>query len=246
MSNDQSPPARKVIPYKKGGQRKSPFADLAFQFSGTALDVAIQQRGEGAEDTATEVYETPDREISEVPSRELPADEPARVNDFAPEVQTPQALKETTQAPEPAPPPAVSLTPQEPSPSSRAAAVPAARQRKPPAKDDSLITLERGVPAALVSADDQLPAFITRWKPFLTETQLGICTYVYNNSAAAGREYCFTSTAKLMAAVSKTERQVKTVLNQLTDWGFLVKGETVINAPRERRGTYYKLAVTKS
>lgn len=100
--------------------------------------------------------------------------------------------------------------------------------------------------AALVSADAQLLAFISRWKPFLTETQLGICTYLYNNSAAVGQEYCFTSTAKLMAAVSKTERQVKTVLNQLTDWGFLVKGETVINAPRERRGTYYKLAVTKS
>lgn len=246
MSNDQSPPARKVIPYKKGGQRKSPFADLAFQFSGTALDVAIQQRGEGAEDAAPEVYETPGREISEAPGRELPADGPPRIDDLAPEAQPIQIFKETTSAPEPPPPPAVTLPPEEPPPSSRADAGPAARQRKPPAKEGSVITHERGVPAVLVSAEAQLQAFITRWKPFLTETQLGICTYVYNNSAAVGQEYCFTSTAKLMAVVSKTERQVKTVLNQLTDWGFLVKGETVINAPRERRGTYYKLAVTKS
>ena len=56
MSNDQSPPARKVIPYKKGGQRKSPFADMAFQFSGTALDVAIQQREDVAEDAPSESF----------------------------------------------------------------------------------------------------------------------------------------------------------------------------------------------
>ena len=49
-----------------------------------------------------------------------------------------------------------------------------------------------------------------------------------------------------MAAVSKTERQVKTVINQLIDWGFLVKGETVVNAPREDRGTYYRLNIDKA
>ena len=48
-----------------------------------------------------------------------------------------------------------------------------------------------------------------------------------------------------MAAVSKTERQVKTVLNQLLAWDFLLKGETVVNAPREKRGTYYKLSPDK-
>ena len=43
MSKEQSPPVRKVIPYK-GGRRKSPFADMALQFSGTALDVAQLRR----------------------------------------------------------------------------------------------------------------------------------------------------------------------------------------------------------
>src|ERR1051325_15921 len=61
----------------------------------------------------------------------------------------------------------------------------------------------------------ELQTFVDRWKPFLTETQLNVCIYVYNNSAGLGLEYCFTSTPKLMSVVSKTERQVKTVLGQL-------------------------------
>ncbi|HLM56962.1 MAG TPA: hypothetical protein VK422_12665 [Pyrinomonadaceae bacterium] len=234
MSNDQSPPARKVIPYKKGGQRRSPFADMALQFSGTALDVAIQQRAEESEDAAPEV--------SESPAPALPADGPDSVNASAPERKPTQSL-----SPEPEPPsPPAEVTPQEPTPPPPAAAAPSGRQRRPAARGVRLVPDKRGGPASLHAADAQLLAFITRWKPFLTETQLGICTYVYNNSEASGEEYCFTSTPKLMAAVAKTERQVKTVLNQLTDWGFLIKGETVMNAPRERRGTYYKLAVTKS
>ena len=100
--------------------------------------------------------------------------------------------------------------------------------------------------AAVEIGDAQLQTFLSRWKPFLTETQLGICTHIYRNSVSVGRESCFTSTAKLMAAVSKTERQVKTVINQLIDWGFLVKGETVVNAPREDRGTYYRLNIDKA
>jgi hypothetical protein len=131
-------------------------------------------------------------------------------------------------------------------PSLAASAESPSRQRRPPARDVRLVTEKRVEPATPAAVDAQLQAFTARWKPFLTETQLGICAYVYNNSAAIGREYCFTSTAKLMVAVSKTERQVKTVLSQLADWGFLIKGETVVNAPRELRGTYYKLEVTKS
>jgi hypothetical protein len=242
VSNDQSPPARKVIPYKKGGTRKSPFADMAFQFSGTALDVAIQQRAKGAEDATAEISEASSPENSEVLNPGPPAGV-IPVNDPAPERQTTHAPREPS--PEPPTPSAVAV-PQELLPSPLAAARPPTRQRRLPTGDVKAVTDERRGTSAPVSADAQLQAFITRWKPFLTETQLGICAYVYNNSTAAGREYCFTSTTKLMAAVSKTERQVKTVLNQLTDWGFLAKGETVVNAPRERRGTYYKLAVTKT
>lgn len=235
MSNDQSPPARKVIPYKKGGPRRSPFADMALQFSGTALDVAIQQRQEASEEAAPE--------IPEAPAPEPPTEVSESVTPTPLEPQPAQSINDPT--PEPTLTPVV-VTPQESAPSPPPTAVTQTRQRRPAARDVRLVTDKRSAPVASGASDSQMQAFITRWRPFLTETQLGICTYVYNNSAASGQEYCFTSTAKLMAAVSKTERQVKTVLNQLTDWGFLIKGETVVNAPRERRGTYYKLAITKS
>lgn len=236
MSNDQSPPARKVIPYKKSGQRKSPFADMAFQFSGTALDVAIQQRDDEVNAPG---------EVSEAPAREFTDAAPATptVTSTPPQGESSQALEEPSLEPAgPVPGPAE----QAPSPSSEPAAKPQPRPRRVPARDLRPTPDRRSGPSALEAPDTGLQSFITRWKPFLTETQLGICAYVYNNSAAVGREYCFTSTAKLMAAVSKTERQVKTVLNQLIDWGFLIKGETVIKAPREQRGTFYRLEVTKS
>lgn len=235
MSNDQSQPARKVVPYKKGGQRKSPFADMAFQFSGTALDVAIQQREEEVEDAPPEISATPAQAPLE--------DAPGPANEPAPEVETLQAVKDEPAASH-RPPEVIAERAASPSPS--AVAKPQTRQRRHPTRDIPLPADQRGGQVTSEETQPQLKDFITRWKPFLTETQLGICTHVYNNSIAAGREYCFTSTAKLMAAVSKTERQVKTVINQLSDWGFLVKGETVVNAPREDRGTYYKLIIDKS
>lgn len=235
MSNDQSPPARKVIPYKKGGPRRSPFADMAFEFSGTALDVAIQQREEGSVESPAEISETAAREPSE---EEHGPDSPR-----APKAKPVQDV--IAETPEP-PRHASAAAEQDSSPPSQTVTRPLSRQRRAASGGVRLVTDKRIGAAASEVADGQLRAFITRWKPFLTETQLGICTYVYSNSVPSGQEYCFTSTAKLMAAVSKTERQVKTVINQLTEWGFLVKGETVVNAPREQRGTYYKLVVTKS
>jgi hypothetical protein len=232
VSNDQSPPARKVIPYKKGGQRKSPFADMAFQFSGTALDVAIQQREEG-------VVESPP-EFSEIPAQSSHEDVTGHPDDSAPETDFPQAVRDKStesggprdetvgQAPQTSTPLAVRSQP---------------RQRR--RRDVRLVPERKSETVASEESDSHLRAFITRWQPFLTETQLGICAHVYNNSIVIGRDYCFTSTAKLMAAVSKTERQVKTVLNQLMDWGFIIKGETIVNAPREDRGTYYKLMIDK-
>jgi hypothetical protein len=92
----------------------------------------------------------------------------------------------------------------------------------------------------------EIQSFVDRWKPFLTETQLNVCIHIYNNSTVLGMEYCFTSTPKLMSVVSKTERQVKTVLDQLITFNFLERGETVVNVPREKRGTYYKLNLDKS
>lgn len=235
MSNDQSPPARKVIPYKKGGPRKSPFADMAFQFSGTALDVAIQQREEGAVESPPEISETASRDPFEEEHR---PDSPP-----APEVEPVQEIK--AEVPE-SQRHADAAVEQDSSPSAPAVTRPQPRPRRATSGRVSLVTDKRAGSAASETPDGQLQAFLTRWKPFLTETQLGICTYIYTNSVPSGQEYCFTSTAKLMAVVSKTERQVKTVLNQLTEWGFLVKGETVVNAPREQRGTYYKLVVNKS
>jgi hypothetical protein len=226
VSNDQSPPARKVIPYKKGGRRPSPFSEMAFQYSGTALDVAIQQREQDGEVLPPEA---PAREES--PAKSVTTDTP-----------TPEAIQ--TQS--------VSATPEEPlvvstdveeeklTPPPSVDTKPVHTEKQPSPRSVRLVAgKEKSKPIAHVGTD--LQAFVDRWKPFLTDTQLGICTYVYNNSTAINLEYCFTSTAKLMAAVSKTERQVKTVLNQLLDWELVIKGETVINAPREKRGTFYKL-----
>lgn len=233
MSNDQSPPVRKVIPYKKGGRRPSPFAEMAFQFSGTALDVAIQQREqEVVEETA-----------AETPSDEAPLDESLQATSPAPEAESLQELNPTATEPSSD----ASDADREPiSPASADAPKPESVEKRQPPRSVSLITGRKSKTPVPATAAPDLQAFIIRWKPFLTDTQIGVCTYVYNNSVAINREYCFTSTAKLMEAVSKTERQVKTVLNQLIDWELLIKGETIVNAPREKRGTFYKLNPDKS
>lgn len=235
MSNDQSPPARKVIPYKKGGTRKSPFSDMAFQFSGTALDVAIQQREEGVEETSPM--------LSEVPAQDLPEGVPTQVNDPVLEVQASEVVRDDTQEP-PVHPGASAV--QESSPSKQALTGVQTLRKSPPTEAVRPVPRKRGRSAATDETDPRLQAFFSRWKPFLTETQLSVCAHIFNNSIAVGQEYCFTSTAKLMVAVSKTERQVKTVVNQLVDWGFLVKGETIINTSRENRGTHYRLVTDKS
>ena len=228
MSNDQSPPARKVIPYKKGGPRKSPFAEMAFQFTGTALDVAIQQREHEAEESSPEIS-TP----------EPPKDEGVPVNPPSEGVADPPVVERSPLESPLIPPGADAFPPLQ------ADEIPVG-QRVQSKRDLRRVSEKRSRLSAPEEPDPQFLAFIIRWKPFLTETQIGICAHVYQNSIAVDQEYCFTSTAKLMAAVSKTERQIKTVLNQLMEWGFLVKGETVVNTPREQRGTYYKLMIDKS
>lgn len=231
MSNDQSPPVRKVIPYKKGGQRKSPFSEMAFQFSGTALDVAIQQREQDVEEPL------PEAPIQDSPPNESPLGETLRSDGLSSEVQLDQSDNLTSAVTHPV----NSVVEEEKLPPPQANhRTETVEKHKPPSRV-RFLPAKKNRPSASVNVPPDLQAFIDRWKPFLTDTQIGICAYIYSNSTAINQEYCFTSTAKLMGAVSKTERQVKTVLNQLIDWEFLHKGETVINAPRDKRGTYYKL-----
>ncbi|MCA1568675.1 MAG: hypothetical protein LC803_24115 [Acidobacteria bacterium] len=232
MSNDQSQPARKVIPYKKGGRRQSPFAGKAFQFSGTALDIAIQQREQEELEEKSEISD----DVG------LPGESSQQAS-FATQVQPLQEINPTSDEP----PSLTSDTSEElisqpPPPPQKLESV----ERRPAQRSTPVRTRSNNTVSAIATDSPELQAFITRWKPFLTDTQIGICSYVYNNSTAVGKEFCFTSTAKLMAEVSKTERQVKTVLNQLIEWHFLIKGETIINAPREKRGTHYKLNLDKS
>lgn len=232
MSNDQSPPARKVIPYKKGGRRPSPFSEMAFQYSGTALDVAIQQREEDGEALPPEVpvgEESPAESVT----TDTPTPEALQTQSVGAAPEEPLAVSTDVKEEKPMPPPLIDNKPVH-------------TEKRPSPRSVRLVAEKKSNPIALVGTNPDLQAFIDRWKPFLTDTQLGICTYIYNNSAAINLEYCFTSTAKLMVAVSKTERQVKTVLNQLLDWELVIKGETVINAPREKRGTFYKLNPDKS
>ena len=233
MSNDQSPPVRKVIPYKKGGRRQSPFASNAFQFSGTALDIAIQQREQEEQE-----------ETSETSVNESPPEKSFQQSSPSPEVSH---IHELTSAPTEETP-VISDTRREPQSSSLPSLQTKTETVVRRAAPRNSSTLMRGKNEVITSTANspELGAFITRWKPFLTDTQIKICTYVYNNSTAVAKEFCFTSTAKLMAEVSKTERQIKTVINQLIDWNFLIKGETIVNAPRDKRGTHYKLNLNKS
>jgi hypothetical protein len=224
---------RKVIPYKKGGRRQSPFSGKAFQFSGTALDIAIQQREqEESEEQSPEITE--DEEVSNDSLQETP---------FGQEVKPPQELSPTVSEP---PPVAPIINQELVTPAAQPPPKSETVERKQPQRSNVLPSGNKQKAPAQTTVSSDLLAFITRWKPFLTQTQIGICSYIYNNSTAVDREFCFTSNAKLMAEVSKTERQVKTVLNQLLEWNFLIKGETIINAPRERRGTFYKLNLNKS
>ena len=237
MSNDQSPPARKVIPYKKGGRRQSPFSEMALRFSGTALDVAIQQREQEAEATPPESPET------ESPADEYPPAEARRAADRLSEAQLNQPDTSFPAGP-PATPP-VADEPKLPT------AAPVRRQsdriqKRPPGRSVRLLPPRRSKSSARVVVPPELEDFIERWGPFLTDAQIAVCIYIYNNSTAINQEYCFTSVTKLMAAISKSERQIYTVLSQLLDWEFLLRGEVIVNVPREQRGTYYKLNTDKS
>ena len=199
---------------------------MALHFSGTALDIAIQQREQEiseenpAPDQPEQAPEATDEPVpepsSDVDVDTLPTFEPTRI---------PVAVK-----------PQMSETP----------AVTGVEIRRRRRAKVLRTTTEKSSKNAAEAMPPELNSFMTRWGPFLTETQIAICTFIYNNSIVLGQEYCFTSTPKLMAAVSKTERHVQIVLNRLTDWGLISKGETVVNAPREQRGTYYKLTLTKS
>jgi hypothetical protein len=233
VSNDQSPPVRKVIPYKKGGRRQSPFASKAFQFSGTALDIAIQQR-EQEEQEETSENSVDEGRIEELSRQASPSPEVTHLQQItsvpAEEIPAPPDTKREMQSPPVLPPQKKTET-----------VVRRATSRSTPA-----LTRARNEVITSTANSTELGTFINRWRPFLTDTQIRICTYIYNNSTAIDKEFCFTSIAKLMAEVSKTERQVKTVLNQLIDWNFLIRGETIVNAPRDKRGTNYKLNTDKS
>jgi hypothetical protein len=235
VSNDQSQPARKVIPYKKGGRRQSPFAGKAFQFSGTALDIAIQQREqEELEEKEEKAEKSVDEELLDEPSEQaslVPQVQPLQEVNF-PIDEPPSLTSDTSEV----------LISQTAPPPQKLESV----ERRPAQRSTPVAPRSKNSASAATTDSPELQTFIIRWKPFLTDTQIRICSYVYNNSTAIGKEFCFTSTAKLMAEVSKTERQVKTVLNQLIEWHFLIKGETIINAPREKRGTHYKLNLDKS
>jgi len=223
---------RKVIPYKKGGQRQSPFSEMAFQFSGTALDVAIQQREQ------VEVHPPPETPSPEPLAEDSSAHEFRRGDSSSSEAELNQSDSPTASNI----PSVSSVFDDEKLPKPLQVNQKAdALEKQQPSRSVQLLPAKKNRPPVRVSVPPDLQIFIERWKPFLTDTQIGICVYIYNNSAAVNEEYCFTSNAKLMVAVSKTERQVKTVLNQLLDWEFLLKAEIVVNAPREKRGTYYKL-----
>jgi hypothetical protein len=150
---------------------------MAFEFSGTALDVAIQQREEGEVESPAEISETAAREPSEEVHSltSTPATEAEPAQDVI--AETPEPSRHASAAAE-----------QDSSPSAPAVTRPLSRQSRAASGGVRLVTDKRVGSASSEVADGQLQAFITRWKPFLTETQLGICTYVYSNSVPSGQE----------------------------------------------------------
>lgn len=228
MSKEQSPPVRKVIPYKSG-RRKSPFADMALQFSGTALDVAIQQReeesrtvqppddeqlrGETAEpqDTPVIVSEVEQGEEAQPTLEITPAQEASNVSDLP-------ASPEQTRIPE------IAITN-----TKKISSRPVTSKKKvsPPPSPDSLFQ-----------------SFIDRWKHGLHRGQLKMCEVLYNKTHAVGNTDCETSFSVLMRESGLSRRQAFLVISQLEQMGFVERIPTSKHSTRKGTGSHIRFHLT--
>lgn len=232
MSNEQSPPPRKVIPYRKGGRRQSPFADMALQFSGTALDVAIQQREQESEALPPPVDEETREETSEphdaplLPSADRAVEETRHVSALLPDLEAhagdqqpaAAATEDLTRDTE------IHLV--DPKKSSSRPAV-TKRSVSPPSTSDS-----------------SFQAFVERWKPGLHRGQLKMCEVLYNKTYAVGRTDCETSFSVLMRESGLSRRQSFQVISELEKMGFVERLTTPKHCTRKGTGSQIRFHLT--
>jgi hypothetical protein len=231
VSNDQSPPPRKVIPYKKGGRRQSPFSDIAFQFSGTALDVAIQQSQE-------EDAESP--QLEDAPSggeNTLANAEPLTLNEI-------QQVE-------------VGLPTQEivvkPNLEARKDALPAIAATDPAVPDNHLVgtkessrrsvSVKRKISQPSMS-DPSFQAFVDRWKHGLRRGQLKMCEVLFNKTYAVGLTECETSFSVLMREAGLSRRQSFQIISELEKMGFVERLATLKHSTRKGTGSLIRFHLT--
>lgn len=225
MSKEQSPPVRKVIPYKSG-RRKSPFADMALQFSGTALDVAIQQREQESEAAPSHSEEQHGEDTAETQSDPLLADQVRQVEEGTHIAETsPEQENHTTDI---EPPATEDLT--------RSTEIHLINSKK---SSNRPVVNERKI-SPPSTAKSSFQAFVERWKPGLHRGQLKMCEVLFNKTYAVGRTDCETSFSVLMLESGLSRRQSFQVISELEQMGFVERLTTPKHSTRKGTGSHIR------
>lgn len=229
MSKEQSPPVRKVIPYKSG-RRKSPFADMALQFSGTALDVAIQQREQESEATPS-------------PSDEQHGEEAAETRDDPPISNEAQQVAEVQFVAETSPDqvaPTGNIQSAATEDSTRNPEMHLINSKKPSSRP--IVTDRKISPTS--TSDFSFQAFVERWKPGLHRGQLKMCKVLFYKTYAVGRTDCETSFSVLMRESGLSRRQSFQVISELEQMGFVERLTTPKHSTRKGTGSHIRFHLT--
>jgi hypothetical protein len=220
---------RKVIPYKSG-RRKSPFADMALQFSGTALDVAIQQREQESEASPSLSDEQPGEEVAET------QDDPA-IASAARQVEEVQPVSEMSLDQEAHSGNIQPAASEDPTRNAEIHLINSKKSSSRPVVSDRKISLP---PAS----DSSFQAFVERWKPGLHRGQLKMCEVLYNKTYAVGRTDCETSFSVLMHESGLSRRQSFQVISELEQMGFVERLTTTKHSTRKGTGSHIRFHLT--
>jgi hypothetical protein len=227
VSSDQSQPPRKVVPYKKGGRRQSPFSDIAFQFSGTALDVAIQQSQEESDsDPKNEGLQPGDEQkIAESVSSVEEANSLDEINLPDQEV-TVSRQSETGEESKP------EITTED-------LALPDIHLIGTKARSRRSVSASRKN-SPLSASNPSFQAFVDRWKHGLRRGQLKMCEVLFNKTHAIGHTECETSFSVLMHESGLSRRQSFQIISELEQMGFVERLETPKHITRKGTGSHIR------
>lgn len=229
MSKEQSPPVRKVTPYKSG-RRKSPFADMALQFSGTALDVAIQQREQESEATPSPSDEQHGGETAETQDAPPIANEARPVEEVPPVSET--SLDQEAHS--------GNIQPTATEDPTRNAEIHLVNSKKTSSRP---VVIDRKISPSSAS-DSSFQAFVERWKPGLHRGQLKMCEVLYNKTYAVGHTDCETSFSVLMRESGLSRRQSFQVISELEQMGFVERLPTPKHSTRKGTGSHIRFHLT--